>query len=167
MPEIVRLCANMEGLRTLVADKFGIGAGVGNLWLPVVCTARGSLFAEVIGQYADGSYYQPVHLSDRQRQPLYRFAFELLDTLQAPPSVYLLQFAWGSDHQVIFDRLIPFPDKPAIASVGVQTPDLFECHWLCLTEQPIYDLVIYPLPNSSHPNRENQSKILRPVGRAS
>ncbi len=144
MPEIVRLCADLEGLRTLVAERFAIGSGAGDLWLPIVCTARGSLFAEVIGQTTAGNYYQPVHLSDRQRQPLYRFAFQLLDVLQADPAVYLLQFAWGEDYQVLFDRLIPFPDKPAIASVGVQSPDLFDCHWLCITGQPIYDLVICP-----------------------
>jgi len=98
----------------------------------------------VIGQDSNGSYYQPVHLSDRHRQPLYRLGFQLLDVLSAPPAVYLLQFAWAEEYKVCFDRLIPFPDKPAIASVGVQTPDLFECHWLCITGQPIHDLVIYP-----------------------
>ncbi|WP_019499623.1 hypothetical protein [Pseudanabaena sp. PCC 6802] len=43
---------------------------------------------------------------------------------------------------ILFDRLIPFPDEPAIASIGVQEPNLFACHWLCLTQQPILDLKI-------------------------
>jgi hypothetical protein len=43
---------------------------------------------------------------------------------------------------ILFDRLIPFPDEPAIASIGVQEPNLFTCHWLCLTHQPILDLKI-------------------------
>ncbi|NJK60110.1 MAG: hypothetical protein HC918_07560, partial [Oscillatoriales cyanobacterium SM2_1_8] len=72
-------------------------------------------------------------LSDRQRQPLYRAAFLLLDNLAAPPGVYLMQI---TVEPLQFDRLLPFPDRPAVASIGVQDPDLFTCHWHCLTGQP-------------------------------
>jgi hypothetical protein len=44
--------------------------------------------------------------------------------------------------EIEFDRVLPFPDERAIASIGVQTPDLFACHWRCITHQPINDLSI-------------------------
>jgi hypothetical protein len=46
------------------------------------------------------------------------------------------------DNQIIFDRLWPFPASPAIASVKCQKPDLFACHWFCLTGKPIIELRI-------------------------
>jgi hypothetical protein len=129
-------------LRQLVTELWGIPAGAGNYWLPIIATLRGSVFAEVIGQNEEtDAYIQPIHLNDRQRQPLYRLGFQLLNHLQAPPSVYLLQFGWSDSQSLLFDRLIPFPDTPAIASVGVQSPDLFACHWLCLTEQPLPEII--------------------------
>jgi len=113
------------------------------LWLPVVLTAKGPLYAEVIGLADDGSYQQPVDLSDVWRQPLYHLAYQLLQVLSAPPTTYLLQFGLP-EQDLVFDRLWPFPTTPAIASIGVQEPDLFTCHWLCLTGQPISDLTIIP-----------------------
>jgi hypothetical protein len=86
-------------------------------------------------------YCQPIHLPDRQRQPLYQLAYRLLRSLAAPPAVYLMQFGLQEDG-IQFDRLLPFPAEPAIASLGVQTPDLFTCHWRCLVGKPIHDLVI-------------------------
>jgi hypothetical protein len=164
MLDIVAACADVEGLRSWVHDLDRpdlVTTEAGDLWLPVVWTARGPLYAEVIAQHDDGKYFQPFHLSDRDRQPLYRLAQNLLSYLDAPPSVYLLKFTLVNDtdtseptadpdqpdkkqtgHKIGFDRLIPFPDEPAIASIGVQEPNLFVCHWLCLTNQPIYDLVI-------------------------
>jgi hypothetical protein len=115
-----------------------------NLYLPVVLTAKGPLYGEVIGKgNTNQVYQQPVNLPDQQRQPLYHLAYELLHSLSAPPSVYLLQFGWLKD-SIIFDRLFPFPTIAANASLGVQEPDLFTCHWLCLTNQPIFDLKIIP-----------------------
>lgn len=148
MADITHTCADIAGLRLLVWETFGIKGGGGNLWLPIVCTARGSLFAEVIAQNPDGQYFQPFDFSDRQRQPLYRFGFQLLEQLQAPPAVYLLQFSLPDPPEFLFDRLIPFPDRPASASIGVQEPDLFECHWRCITHQPIRDLIIRTFPKS-------------------
>ncbi|WP_448597691.1 hypothetical protein [Thermoleptolyngbya sp.] len=140
---VFRACADVDGLRQLVADRFGITPGDGSLWLPIALTAKGPLYGEAIAPDAGSpeQYRQPYHLSDRQRQPLYALAFRLLDWLQAPPAVYLLQFAL-SDDGVVFDRLWPYPAAGAIASLPAQTPDLFTAHWLCLSHQPLLDLSI-------------------------
>lgn len=131
-------------------EQWGYATGDGNLWLPIVLTAKGPLYAEVIGIEADTTptryaseprYIQPVHLTDAQRQPLYALGQRLLQALAAHPSVYLLQFTWQAD-AICFDRLLPFPDGPAIASLGVQTPDLFVCHWYCIIGKPITDITI-------------------------
>jgi hypothetical protein len=47
---------------------------------------------------------------------------------------------------VVFDRLLPFPGEPALASLGVQQPDLFAAHWQCLRGQPLLDLQILAAP---------------------
>jgi hypothetical protein len=149
MLEIAAACADLEGLRSWVSQQHGVAAtDAGNFWLPIVWTARGPLYAEVIVRKDDGRYHQPFHLDDRTKQPLYYLAYNLLSSLQAPPSVYLMQIAFkvrespSATIEILFDRLIPFPSEPAIASIGVQEPNLFTCHWLCLTNQPILDLVI-------------------------
>lgn len=142
-------CADREGLRDRVTRQWSIpSCDCGDLWLPIVWTAKGPLYAEVI-QAQEGAYQQPYHLKDKQRQPLYRFAFGLLDQLQALPAVYMLAIQWqdggqerGQDEGFAFDRLLPFPNESAIASVGVQSPDLFACHWHCLMGQPIQDVQI-------------------------
>jgi hypothetical protein len=135
-------CQDLEGLRLLVNHQFGIATGEGSCWLPIVLTARGPLYAEAIAFVANSkSYQQPLHLSDRQRQPLYQFGFQLLQFLKAIPAVYLLQFSFQGE-TLCFDRLFPFPAEMAIASLSVQTPDLFTCHWRCLRGQPITDLRI-------------------------
>lgn len=136
------------GLRNLVEQKLGYLTGEGCCWLPVVLTAKGPVYAEVIGlsesRDAIGSvsqYYQPLHLSDAERQQLYQMGWQLVQLLAAPPATYLVQFGFqGQD--LYFDRLWPFPGEPAIASLGVQKPDLFTCHWHCLTNQPLFDLTI-------------------------
>lgn len=157
--EIYGFCRDIAGLRQTVSQEFHVATGEGDYWLPIVLTAKGALYAEVIGTKKgemildqlpslaskasdlSGSYYQPIHLSDRWRQPLYQLGQRLLRLLDAPPSVYLLQF--GFDHkQIRFDRLFPFPAAPAIASLNVQIPDLFTCYWKCITNQSILDLVI-------------------------
>lgn len=118
----------------------------GSYWLPIVLTARGPIYGEVISTQpgpAATFYTQPLHLPDEQRQPLYQFGFRLLRWLEAPPSVYLLQFSLG-EAGPLFDRLWPFPAEPAVASVGVQQPDLFTCHWHCLNQLPLVDLTIWP-----------------------
>lgn len=135
-------CANLQAMRVRVAE-WQFPTGDGTHWLPIVLTAKGVLFGEVITQVAQAGlpYRQPLHLVDAQRQPLYQLGQRLMRSLAASPGVYLMQFGLEKN-QIWFDRLIPFPDLPAIASVETQTPDLFECHWYCLTHQPIRDLRI-------------------------
>lgn len=139
-------CRDVSQLRQHVASHFQTATGDGGYWLPIVLTAKGPLYAEAIAsQIASSatvsSFIQPLHLSDRQRQPLYKMGIQLLSLLQAPPAVYLLQFGLQGD-RVWFDRLLPFPAEAAIASLGIQTPDLYTCHWQCMTSQPIFDLSI-------------------------
>ncbi len=125
------------GFKTSVGDSW-----LGHLWLPVVLTAKGTLYGEVIGEGAmPNSYEQPIDLSNRHRQSLYRLAYSLLDSLSAPSAVYLLQFSIHIN-EIVFDRLWPFPAAPALVSLTTQQPDLFSCHWRCLTKQPIMDLTI-------------------------
>ncbi|MBD2090838.1 hypothetical protein H6F67_13360 [Microcoleus sp. FACHB-1515] len=136
---VFQACCDFDGMRDRVR-KFDYGIGSGSHWLPIVHTAKGTLYGEVITTVAD-AYQQPLHLSDRLRQPLYALGQILMRELAAPPSVYLLQFGLA-DHAVVFDRLWPFPAAPAIASIGVQLPNLYECHWKCLSHQAIVDLAI-------------------------
>ena len=145
---IFQACKQLTSLRQLV-QQIGYATAdshqcQSDLYLPVILTAKGPLYGEVIAKgNTNQVYQQPVNLPDQQRQPLYHLAYELLHSLSAPPAVYLLQFGWLKDC-IIFDRLLPFPTEAAIASIGVQEPDLFTCYWLCLTNQPIFDLTIIP-----------------------
>jgi hypothetical protein len=115
---------------------------LGDMWLPIVWTEKGPLYAAVIGEGAmPNAYQQPIELPENLRQTLHSLAYETLKALGATPSVYLLQFS-VLDQEIIFDRLWPFPAAPAIASLGVQVPDLFSCYWSCLTNQAIADIQI-------------------------
>ena len=144
-------CGEIEGMRQDITQHLDIEGGDGTLWLPVVVTAKGPLYAEAIAPLApDGDsdgHQQPFHLSDRQRQTVYRFARQILQQLDVPPAVYLIGLGMALDvdqtmTRLWFDRVLPFPGEPAIASLSVQTPDLFTCHWRCLTGQPIHDITI-------------------------
>ncbi len=146
---VYRVCQDVEGVRQQVS-QWNYKTGDGNGWLPIVLTGKGPLYAEAIGvkgalaiasNLTAPHYFQPIHLVDVQRQSLYGLAQQLLRSLVAPPAVYLLQFGFHGE-TLQFDRLIPFPAAPAIASIHLQNPDLFTCHWLCLTQQPILDLTI-------------------------
>lgn len=137
---IGRSCREIDQLRDLAATTTGVKVGnAGNLWLPVIWTARGPIYGEAIRLIAPDKYQQPIHLDDVDRQPLYQFGYQLLNQLVAPPATYLIQFS-KTDVGIVFDRLFPFPAIPALASIGVQHPDLFECHWRCITQQSIVDL---------------------------
>ncbi len=144
---IYKACQDIKGRRRWVEKNLGYKVctsdrQLGDLWLPVVVTEKGPLYGEVIGEgEIPNSYQQPVDLPDKQRQSLYKLAYNLLESIDALPSVYLVQFSWRAA-EIIFDRLWPFPAAPALASIGVQQPDLYKCHWYCLTKQPILDLTI-------------------------
>lgn len=147
-------CRAIAALRKTVED-WGDQVGEGDHWLPIVLTAKGPLYAEVIGkvtgkpeasealasQSKSAGYVQPIHLTDAQRQPLYELGYRLLRSLQAIPSVYLMQFGFKGQ-EFWFDRLLPFPAEPAIASLYVQQPNLLTCHWRCLANQPLRELSI-------------------------
>jgi hypothetical protein len=146
---IYQSCRDIEARRTWVEQKLAYKTSIGDswlgdLWLPIVLTNRGPLYGEIIGEGAiPNSFQQPIDLTDELRQPLYYLAYQLLESLSAPPSVYLLQFSL-SGQEIVFDRLWPFPAAPAIASIKVQQPNLYSCYWQCLTNQPILDLAIVP-----------------------
>ncbi|KAB8332063.1 hypothetical protein SD80_021370 [Scytonema tolypothrichoides VB-61278] len=156
---IIKACRDIAGLRHKLAQHIQVPIGDGSYWLPVVLTAKGPLYGEAItlaeesnGKklpdnllQSDLTYYQPLHLSDVLRQSLYHMAHNLLQFLLAPPATYLVQFGLEKS-EICFDRLWPFPTAPALASVGVQKPDLFTCHWYCLTAKPVLDLNIIPVP---------------------
>ena len=146
---VYQTCQDILGYRRWVTEKLNYTSHtdihwLGDHWLPIVWTSKGPLYGEIISEGEMPNAYQPaIDLTDALRQQLYSFAFNCLEALAAPPSVYLLQFGL-SEQTVIFDRLWPFPAAPAIASLGLQSPDLFTCHWYCLNNQPIQDLKISP-----------------------
>ena len=134
------ICQDIDQLRHVAATTIGVKVGDGgSLWLPVIWTARGPFYGEAIGLIEPDRYQQPIHLNDIDRQPLYQFGYQLLTQLVAPPATYLIQFS-KTKAEIVFDRLFPFPAVPALASVGVQHPDLFECHWRCIMQQSILDV---------------------------
>jgi len=148
--DIYSVCRDVSSLRDRVLNQFGIVGGAGNFWLPIVLTAKGPIYGEVISLAEQNlssapiyqpTYSMPYHCSDVWRQQLYKLGFNLLQMLSAPPATYLMQFGF-EEKKIYFDRLWPFPAAPAIVSVGVQFPDLFTCHYYCLTNTPIYDLQI-------------------------
>lgn len=126
---------NIE-LKTSVGD-----AWLGHLWLPIVLADK-PIYGEVIGEGSmPNSYEQPIMIPSRQRKSLHNLASKLLDSINATPATYLLQFSLYKG-EIVFDRLWPFPAAPALITLKTQKPDLFTCHWNCLTQQPIPDLSI-------------------------
>ncbi|MEA5532487.1 hypothetical protein [Crocosphaera sp. XPORK-15E] len=148
--KIYQDCKDVKARRQWVEKKLGhktsIGdAWLGDLWLPVALTPTELVYGEVIGEGAfPNSYEQPINLDRGLRRPLYDLAQGLLESLDAPPSVYLLQFRLKGQ-TIVFDRLWPFPAAPTIASVRSQQPNLFTCYWHCLTHQPIANLTGTPV----------------------
>lgn len=138
---VYQACRDVVGLRQRVEKDLYASTGVGKFWLPIVLTSKGALYAEAITLVEPLSYLQPLHLPDRYRQPLYELGQRLLKLISASPSTYLMQFGFDGE-TVVFDRLFPFPAAPAIASLKSQSPNLFVCHWHCLSNTPILDLTI-------------------------
>ncbi|MGV2828280.1 hypothetical protein [Myxosarcina sp. GI1(2024)] len=139
-------CKNIGERRLWVEQKLGFKTSVGDswlghLWLPVILTPHETMYGEIIGEgEMPNSYEQPVELHRRHYKSLHRLADELLSSLSAPPAVYLLQFSlYGGE--IVFDRFWPFPAAPALVTLRTQQPNLFACHWRCLTGKEIPKLV--------------------------
>ena len=136
---IYQACRDVAKLRHQT-QELGYATGDGSFWLSIVLTAKGPLYAEVIG-LKENKYYQPIHVADEVRQVLYQMGWKVLLKLNATPATYLMQFGFeGKD--IYFDKLLPFPGEAAIASIGIQSPDLFACHWQCLMGLPLFELTI-------------------------
>jgi hypothetical protein len=134
---IGQTCQQIDRLRDLVATTIGVKVGDGgNLWLPIIWTAGDPIYGEVIGKSEGDDYRQPIHIDEIDCRSISHFGEKLLTQLKAPPATYLVQFS-QTDTGIMFDRLFPFPAIPALASVGVQHPDLFACHWRCINNQSI------------------------------
>ena len=124
------------GLKTSVGDSW-----LGHLWLPIILTDK-PIYGEIIGEGSmPNSYEQPISIPSRQRKSLHDLADKLLESLDATPATYLLQFSLYKG-EIVFDRLWPFPAAPALITLKTQKPDLFTCHWHCLTQQPISEISI-------------------------
>ncbi len=151
--DIFSACKDINGRRHWVEHNLGYKTSfgdhwLGHLWLPVILTKKNLLYAEVIGEgEMPNSYEQPIILSTRHRQSLNHLARKLLDSLSAIPGVYLLQFSL-QNNEIVFDRLWPFPAAPALASLKSQEPDLFTCHWRCLTGKSVGEITLLEQPMS-------------------
>jgi len=139
-------CKDVNSRRRWVEKNLGIKTSVGDawlghLWLPIILTDK-PVYGEIIGEGSiPNSYEQPITIPSRQRQSLHDLADKLLDSLDATPATYLLQFSLYKG-EIVFDRLWPFPAAPALITLKTQKPDLFACHWHCLTQQPVPDISI-------------------------
>jgi hypothetical protein len=144
---VYQSCRDITARRLWVEQKLGYKVSVGdswlgNLWFPVVFTPKKTLFGQVIGEgIMPNVYEQPIPLGDNARKSLQELAKQLLASISATPSVYLLQFRL-LEEEIVFDRLWPFPAAPALTSLTVQQPDLYTCYWKCLTQQGISELVV-------------------------
>lgn len=136
--QIYYACADLEKRRKWVQQHFGYKVSkdnlhLGDLWLPIIFSSEKLMYGEVIGEgILPNDYEQPQHLPSEIYTNVQILAKELLHSIQAIPSVYLLQFRM-LDENIIFDRLWPFPACPAIASINSQKTDLFTHHWHCLS----------------------------------
>jgi hypothetical protein len=144
--QIYSACKDINARRKWVEKNLGFKTSVGDswlghLWLPIILTDK-PMYGEIIGEGPmPNSYEQPVTIPNRQLKSLHSLAHQLLDCLDAPPAAYLLQFSLYNG-EIVFDRLWPFPAAPALVTIKTQQPDLFTCHWHCLTRQPILDISI-------------------------
>ncbi len=144
--KIYAACKDINARRRWVEKNIGCKTSVGDswlghLWLPIILTDE-PLFGEVIGEGSmPNSYEHPIAIPKRQQKSLHSLAEQLLDSLQATPATYLLQFSLYNG-EIVFDRLWPFPAAPALITLKTQKPDLFTCHWHCLINEPIANISI-------------------------
>ncbi len=142
---VYQACQDIQARRQWVFQQLQVQISpdlqwIGDCWLPIIWTAQGPLYGEVIKEgIMPNAYQQPLELPLSVLQALQTMARELLENLAAPPSVYLLQFSL-MQKDIIFDRLWPFPAAPAIASLGQASPDLFACHWYCLNHRRLEEI---------------------------
>ena len=112
---------------------------LGDHWLPMIVSAQGIQFAPLIREGMMPNVYDLLPWEStpyqRHRAKLEQLAQTLIQALNAPPAVYLLQFSLSQT--ILFDRLWPFPAAPAIATMGHEQLDLFAYHWRCLNHLPI------------------------------
>lgn len=144
--KIYSACKDINSRRRWVEKNLGFKTSVGDswlghLWLPIILTDK-PLFGEIIGEGSmPNSYDHPVAIPKHQQKSLHDLAGQLLDSLDAPPATYLLQFSLYNG-EIVFDRLWPFPAAPALITLKTQQPNLFTCHWRCLTKQAISKISI-------------------------
>jgi hypothetical protein len=136
-------CRDLDKIRQWVKQFLGYKTSndntlLGDLWLPIILTSdRQLIYDSIISEgMMPNHYQQPYELNHDITRRLKELASELLNTLNAIPSVYLLQFKLAG-HDIIFDRLWPFPATPAIASIHPQNINLYVCHWHCLSGKPL------------------------------
>lgn len=147
--KIYQDCKNVKGTRQWVDKMLGYKTSIGDswlgdLWLPIAVTPTELIYGEIIGEGAfPNSYEQPISLNKSLRSSLHELAEGLLESLDAPHSLYLLQFRLKGQN-IVFDRLWPFPAAPAIASLTYPHPNLFSYYWHCLTHQPLPSLTASP-----------------------
>ena len=144
--KIFSACKDINARRRWVEKNLGFKTSVGDswlghLWLPIIMTDKPT-FGEVIGEGSmPNSYEHPVAIPKRQQKSLHNLAEQLLESLEALPATYLLQFSLYNG-EIVFDRLWPFPAAPALITLKTQQPNLFTCHWRCLTQQKVGKIAI-------------------------
>jgi hypothetical protein len=143
--QVFLACKDFKARRRWVESKLSYQThpgerSFGDLWLPVILTKDKTIYGEIIAEGGIPNFFQqPINLPVPICQSLQTLANELLQSIAAVPAVYLLQFSLQG-REIIFDRLWPFPAAPALASLKVQQPDLFACHWYCLSGRSIDNL---------------------------
>jgi hypothetical protein len=143
--QVFLACKDIKARRRWVEEKLSYQThkgdrSFGDLWLPAIVRRDGISYAEAIGEGGiPNSFQQPVGLPDTIRHSLHNLADKILQSIAAIPAVYLLQFSLHG-REIVFDRLWPFPAAPALASLKAQQPDLFACHWHCLSGKSIANL---------------------------
>jgi len=141
--KIYQACSDLEHRRKWVKQHFGYQTSnenslLGDMWLPIIITKNQLSYSYIISEgEMPNSYQQIFSFPDDLSSLLYNLAHDLLQSIQATPAVYLLQFKI-LEQKIIFDRLWPFPATPAIATLyNDQQPDLFTYHWHCLSHQSL------------------------------
>lgn len=149
---VYQACQDINGRRQWVSTNLNLPICrddncLGDHWLPIAVTQGELHFFPLIHEGMMPNAYELVDWDlppyQRYHRELERLARSLMEELQPPPAVYLLQFSLGQG--LLFDRLWPFPAAPAIASIGPGHPNLYHYHWCCLNNLPL-GAVVTPQP---------------------